>query len=238
MLGWKKLSPWSKGLSFDGVAVIVFSTITLILFHENGSSSVFRLHLAHLFDAGRFSALYPAFYWYGCSLVMLGVIPYIFGRLVLGLPAGALGEGVGDWRTGIKAAALLYLAFLPLLVVVSYLPEFKNRYPLFYEARQSGWHLLLYELAYAVYFMGWEFIFRGFMLFGLFRDLGFWAVLVQTIPFAIMHFGKAQLETLAAVPAGIILGYLALRTRSFWYGWLLHTAIAVSNDLLALWHSR
>jgi membrane protease YdiL (CAAX protease family) len=238
MLDWKKFSPWCRGLSFDGVTVIIFATVALILFHENGSSSVFRLHLAPFFSTGRFSGLYPAFYWYGCSLVMLGVIPYIFGRLVLGLPAGQMGEGRGDWKFGLKAVIGLYLTFLPLLVAVSFMPEFKNRYPLFYEARESVWHLLLYELAYAVYFMGWEFIFRGFMLFGLLRELGFWAVLVQTIPFAIMHFGKAQLETLAAVPAGIILGYLALRTRSFWYGWLLHTAIAVSNDLLALWHGR
>jgi membrane protease YdiL (CAAX protease family) len=59
-------------------------------------------------------------------------------------------------------------------------------------------------------------------------------VFIQTIPFAILHFGKAQLETLAAVFAGILLGYLALRTRSFWYGWLLHVLVAFSNDVFAI----
>ena len=71
------------------------------------------------------------------------------------------------------------------------------------------------------------------MLFGLKEKLGYFAVFIQMIPFAIMHFGKAQIETLAAVAAGVILGYLALRAKSFWYGWLLHALIAITNDVLA-----
>jgi membrane protease YdiL (CAAX protease family) len=97
---------------------------------------------------------------------------------------------------------------------------------------------ILYELAYVIYFVGWEFIYRGFMLFGLARPLGYYAVFIQTIPFALLHFGKPQVETLSAVLAGILLGYLALRTRSFWYGWLLHILVATSNDVLAIMHQN
>ena len=37
--------------------------------------------------------------------------------------------------------------------------------------------------------------------------------------------------------AGIILGTLALRTRSIWGGVLIHVSVAITMDLLALYHT-
>ena len=35
--------------------------------------------------------------------------------------------------------------------------------------------------------------------------------------------------------AGIVLGFMSLKTRSIWLGAALHIAVAVTMDLLALW---
>jgi len=230
---WRK---YTQGLSFQPVFVLIFATVILILFHENGNSSFFRQHFARYFGPSSFGSLYPAFYWFGCSFLVLGLIPLLVGRFGLKQPVRDWGLGLGDWKTGLQFAGAAYLLFLPILVYVSSSPEFQAKYPLFAAASKSWWHFALFELSYAIYFIGWEFIYRGFMLFGLEPKLGYYAVFISTIPFAIMHFGKPQSETLAAVGAGVILGYLALRTRSFWYGWLLHAAIAFTNDLLAIIH--
>jgi membrane protease YdiL (CAAX protease family) len=61
------------------------------------------------------------------------------------------------------------------------------------------------------------------------------AVLVQVAPFTVMHFGKPELEALGSVVAGVALGLLALRTRSFWYGALTHAVVAVTMDVLGAW---
>ena len=232
--GFSKLRGWfarnfaehAKGLNGRAVFILLFSTILLIIFHDNGSSSFYRRHLAGFFAPGTYARLYPAFYWYGSSLIMLGLIPLLIGRFGLKRPAAEWGAGLGDWRFGLKASLGMFLAFLPVLVIVSYQPSFQAKYPLYSAAGRSVSHFVFYQLAYAAYFIGWEFIFRGFMLFGL----------RPAIPFAIMRFGKPELETLAAVFAGVILGFLALRARSFWYGWLLHALVAFSNDLLAMAH--
>ncbi len=230
---WRR---WTEGLAGGPVFVILSATVLLILFHENGNTSFFRIHLKNFFGRSAFDSLYPAFYWYGMSLLMLGVIPLLCGRYVLKVPLKNW-IGLGDVRFGIKAVLLLYLAFLPILIPTSLSTEFQMRYPLFFEARESSMHFALHEIAYAIYFIGWEFIFRGYLLFGLKPAIGFYAVFVQTIPFAILHFGKPEVETLAAVLAGVVLGYLALRSRSFWYGWMLHVLIAVTNDTIAVWHT-
>jgi membrane protease YdiL (CAAX protease family) len=95
---------------------------------------------------------------------------------------------------------------------------------------------LPYWFAYAVlYYIAWEWCFRGWMLFGLLRR---WpvalAVLLQTVPSALVHLGKPVGETLGAVPFGLALGWLALRTQSIWYGWLLHVLLGVLTDAMVL----
>ena len=227
---WRR---WTEGLALPAVAVFIVSTVLLILFHENCSGHIFRAKFLRYFPASEFKPLYPAFFWYGCSFTVLGLIPLLIGRFGLRRPLKDWGLGLGDWKFGLKAVAICFFAFLPILVIVSYQPAFQAKYPLYDAAQRSVLHFIVYEAAYMVYFIGWEFIFRGFILFGLKPSIGLYAIFVQTVPFAIMHFGKPQIETLSAVGAGILLGYLALRTRSFWYGWMLHSLVAVTNDILA-----
>lgn len=102
--------------------------------------------------------------------------------------------------------------------------------------------LLYYELALGFYMFCWEFFFRGFLLFGLQKSrLGAWgAVIVQALLFALLHWSytpgasKPPVEVLSALPGGIVLGILALRTRSFVYGFLAHWAISLTLDVILL----
>jgi membrane protease YdiL (CAAX protease family) len=49
-----------------------------------------------------------------------------------------------------------------------------------------------------------------------------------------IHYGKPLPETLGAIGAGVILGTLAMRTRSIWGGVLIHIGVAITMDMLAL----
>jgi membrane protease YdiL (CAAX protease family) len=49
----------------------------------------------------------------------------------------------------------------------------------------------------------------------------------------VMHLGKAEPEALGSVLAGVALGLLAWRTRSFWYGAGLHAIVAIAMDVLS-----
>ena len=51
----------------------------------------------------------------------------------------------------------------------------------------------------------------------------------------VLDAAPSGVETLGALVAGTILGYLALRTRSIWPGVLLHGGIALTMDVLAMW---
>ncbi|MBT7743148.1 MAG: hypothetical protein HN727_15190 [Opitutae bacterium] len=44
-------------------------------------------------------------------------------------------------------------------------------------------------------------------------------------------------ETFAAIVAGIILGFMSLKTRSIWMGAVLHVTVALTMDICALWRA-
>ena len=92
------------------------------------------------------------------------------------------------------------------------------------------------EAFYLLYYLGWEFYFRGFMLFSLERRYdALLAVLVQTIPSAIVHIGKPAAESFAAILAGLAFGYLSWRTRSILYPLVLHAVVGIATDCFVTW---
>jgi membrane protease YdiL (CAAX protease family) len=51
-----------------------------------------------------------------------------------------------------------------------------------------------------------------------------------------IHFTKPPVEALAAIVGGIVMGFLAYRTKSVWWGVALHVAVAALMDFLSLGH--
>ena len=123
-----------------------------------------------------------------------------------------------------------FLVMLPIVLVASHLAPFQNKYPLCKLAATNWGIFTPYELAFGIYILSWEFFFRGYMLFGLEERFGKYSILIQMIPFTILHHGKPFAESVGAIFAGILLGVIALETRSFLYGALLHWLVAVSMD--------
>jgi membrane protease YdiL (CAAX protease family) len=159
---------------------------------------------------------------------MLSLVP-------LKLTSAAVGFSLRNPGRWLRDVGLLYLVMLPLLVWAAYQPSFQRAYPYFGFAREG---LAAFLAGLGVRLVGmfcWEFIMRGYLLFGLERRIGAAAAIaVQTIPFAILHFGKPLPEAAGSIVAGVALGILAVRNRSFIPGVVLHFAVAATLDVLAL----
>jgi membrane protease YdiL (CAAX protease family) len=125
------------------------------------------------------------------------------------------------------------MVMLPLVWIVSSIPSFGSTYPHLQSARESWKVFFIYQTGMFIYMFSWEFIWRGFMLFGLELKFGYYSVLIQMIPFLILHNGKPVLETFGAIIAGIALGILALRTRSVYYCIIAHAGVMFSMDFIS-----
>ncbi|MBN1656714.1 MAG: CPBP family intramembrane metalloprotease [Deltaproteobacteria bacterium] len=150
-------------------------------------------------------------------------------------------ERLCDWGLQTKGIGehiwIYFVCFIPVLalvVLMSFRGDFLNYYPFYEKAGRSWIDLLIWELLYAAQFFALEFFFRGFWLKACKSAMGSSAIMAMVVPYCMIHFGKPWPEVLAAIVAGIVLGTLALKTRSIWNGVFIHLSVALSMDLAAL----
>jgi membrane protease YdiL (CAAX protease family) len=134
---------------------------------------------------------------------------------------------------------MFLLVMLPIIWIASASPEFRATYPQAQFVRENWRLFAIYEACFLTYFLGWEYIWRGYMLFGLKGHTGApTAILLQMIPFVILHVGKPFAEAFGSIFAAIALGALAVRARSFWYCVVVHWGVMIMMDLFSTWRFR
>jgi len=144
------------------------------------------------------------------------------------------GVSIGDWRWWGPKVGILLLAMVPFIGIAAYIsPELREFYPEFRPARESAAALFKYQIGNGVYMFGWEFFFRGFLLFGVARFAGIrGAILLQAIPFMLLHKGKPEIEMMSSFFGAIGLGWFCWRAKSFWPAFLLHWAINIYMEIV------
>jgi membrane protease YdiL (CAAX protease family) len=223
------------------LTVLTAAAVLLTVFYYYGRSRFYSMSGLHDVVMGalppafdRYADLMPFVWWAFHSVFLRVAIPVLLLRWLYKQPASEFGLRFRGLGPHMPVYFGLYLFMLPFLVVASTLPSFQQTYP-FYDRLGEGWdHFILYELAYGLQFLGVEFFFRGFLLFALFSRFGWYGLLISAIPYVMIHFNKPIAETLGALVAGCLLGALAIRSRSVIPGVLLHWAIAITMDVLAL----
>ncbi|UCG25773.1 MAG: CPBP family intramembrane metalloprotease [Chloroflexota bacterium] len=162
-------------------------------------------------------------------LVLYLLIPMLVILLVFREKPAIYGFRLGQWRTGLLWTVAGCIGMALILWFVARTPEMQR----FYEAKAPEDTLYLFFITAADLF-GWEFMWRGFMLFGLAYYLGPGAAIwLAAVPFAFMHLGKPELETLSTLFGGAAFGFVAWQTGSFFYPFLIHWFIASFTMLIA-----
>jgi len=189
-----------KGYDLNLIAVVSISTLVLVL----------RRYYPLDIDFPR-----------ATQLIYYLLVPLAASWLLFRDKPGDYGIRIGRWKSSIILTAVSLGAMALILYGTGKMPEFRS----YYQMHDIDWPQLL--LSHALYMFAWEFLFRGYMLFGLEKSIGKSAIFVQTIPFVLLHLGKPFLETLACIPGGFFLGYIAYRTRSFLPCFIIHFGIYV-----------
>lgn len=153
------------------------------------------------------------------------VIPMLVVLVVFRQKPSEFGFTIGDWKTGLLLTLGGIILIAPILWLVGHSIKAMQDY---YKPLVPGllWNTLL-DL------FSWEFLFRGWLLFGFARKFGPEAIWLQAVPFALAHIGKPEIETLSTIFGGFAFGWVAWRTRSFVYPLLIHWFVGSFTILVA-----
>lgn len=193
--------------------------------------------MSHLLEQHANAQLHQLIYWATVIIFFYFVFPtsiilFVFKEKLADYGLQLKNAGQGYW---------LYLGMLavmvPLVFYFSNSQNFLDRYPFYDVARNESLfpNLLIWEIVYFLQFFALEFFFRGFILHGTKQRFGFYAIFVMVIPYCMIHFGKPMPETIAAIIAGVVLGFLSLKSKSIWLGVMIHCSVALTMDLCAMY---
>lgn len=181
---------------------------------------------------------YARLWEFGWMFVLWALVPAVLSWRLLGRRLRDDGVSLGDARFGLKTVAVVAPLLVPAIYVAALDPAFQAEYPLTKLAGLNVGTFVLWQACRLVYYAAWEYFFRGFLLFPMRERFGdFPAIAWQTVPSTIIHVGKPEGEMLSALVAGVLLGALALRTRSILYPFLLHWFAGLLMDAFALWNA-
>jgi membrane protease YdiL (CAAX protease family) len=200
---------------------LAFTLMVTVFHHRNlrrgrGELRAFLLYFAAFF---LFFLAVPL-----ALVLMTAADPAVFLRSA-GLTFGR--AGLGLTLSAVAVPICLAAAF-----VGSRDQALREQYPFTKEACRAPGTFVVYEAAYLVlYYLPWEFLYRGLLFLALVPALGLApALALQTIISTIYHFGHPDSEIWAACGAGFVFGLVAWITGSFLYTVLIHALVGIAND--------
>jgi membrane protease YdiL (CAAX protease family) len=157
------------------------------------------------------------------DLFLYFLIPILIILLVFRENPRRYGLGVGNWREGLIWVASGSILMVGMAWLFWSLPEFQAYYHNLSPATPNPGESFWTEVARSgLYMFGWEFLFRGFLLFALAGWFGPDAIWIQAVPFALAHIGKPEWETYSSIAGGVLSGWIAYRVKSYYPSWLIH----------------
>jgi len=238
------------------VIVLFTSVLFMILFCYGGDpkhfDAVFHLEVTSL--GGGMTAYHPAgtpagpspydmyriFYMFGFAFVCFFVLPMLVVVRILKESPSNYGLRVPTNYSVLKFAVFCQVLIAALLYFIySHHSDQRAIFPYskYLVQSHSVKVFAFYSACYFLYYIGWEFFFRGFIQLGTETAVGVpVSILVQVIPSAIIHLGnpvsmpKTVEETSSAVIMGVIWGVMTWRTRSILVPFVMHYGTGVMFD--------
>lgn len=217
--------------------LLLSAPVLLTLYRYKGYPEFFTTFVSG-FDNDPLLHYYDRIWQFSIFFILCFLVPILLIKFVFKENWKDFGLGIGNWKKGLPLLLLIPFIIAPIIYFASKMPDVRSEYPLSKLLFEHKELILGYEILYILlYYIAWEFYFRGFLLFGLAKKMGVWnAILIQTISSCLIHIGKPEGEIIGSIIVGVIFGLIAWRTKSIWYVFALHAAIGVLTDLFIIYY--
>ncbi|HKK42556.1 MAG TPA: CPBP family intramembrane glutamic endopeptidase [Bacteroidales bacterium] len=220
----------SANTSFFAPLAILYVSISVYLYYIVRSRSI----IAHI--TGNHNPYSPAVFFLVkfTGLIFFGVIPFIILSTTTddNLSYKLLDAGLSGKYWYAIPVIFLIITFLSF---ISAKRKNGNRSPIRSMAATHEYRFVTIS-GWIIYILGYEFLFRGILWAVCFAAYGFWmAFAINIIMYALAHLDQGPFMTLGAIPFGALLCYITFLTGSFLFAFLIHSWLAVNNQVFPVY---
>lgn len=124
-------------------------------------------------------------------------------------------------------------------VIVNYYDARKpGNLDIYPQIRLTDWNrkiVIVSALGWIGYLLGYEFMFRGFLLHACLDSFGYWpAILINMTLYALAHIPKGPKEIYGSFFLGFLLCFGTIQLGSLLFAILVHISLALSNEWFSL----
>lgn len=216
------------------VFALAIFTIGYLLYYFIAHSTLLRRKMEYHLGVERTKVRWVLFQRL-TGFIFLGMIPAMILPFIP-LTLEQVGIAFKNMLTSLSWIAAIGAVVVVVNFFAARKPGNLSMYP---QIRINGWTyriLIASSLGWMLYLLGYEFMFRGLLLFSGVPVFGIWPAIVLNVSlYAIVHIPKGLRETIASIPLGLILCVLTIKTGTIWIAYFTHVILALSNEYLSLY---
>ena len=219
--------------------VVLLATVLLLVWKYYGTQTFFVAQIGPRIPALAQSDVAmrtcAELYRFGAFAILCGLIPWWIVRFRFREPLVEYGVTLGKTAEQRRDTRWLVAVLMPTFIVIgilsAWVPSLYEEFPFNRYAGDSGTLFAIHVAGYLIFYVTWEFFFRGVLLRTLSVSCGIaTAIMVQTALSTIVHLGGPAIETFGAIGGGVLWGLCVWRTGSLMAGLAMHAGMGLALD--------
>lgn len=170
------------------------------------------------------------------GVLFFGLMPLLANFFFKLNNLNSLGLGFQNFEKSLFWLAVIFLPIVIFNYMIANKPANLAKYPQINARQWTPGILALSGLSWLAYLLAYEFLFRGVLLLPVASVLGpAVAIAINVAVYALVHLPKGMAEVVASIPFGLVLCFITLSTGTIWAAFLLHAALALTNEWLSIY---
>ena len=170
-----------------------------------------------------------------CSgFLILGLIPGVIYYFFLDENFGKFGLSVTHFSNNL----FLILSLITVITVVLFINQKTNKQHNSLQINISEWNFSYFFInaaGWIIFLVGYEFLFRGILLFECYTSFGFWpAIAINVAVYSAIHLVNGKDQTFGALIFGSIACFLTLSCGSLLIPIIMHVSLSLFSDFFSI----
>ncbi len=170
----------------------------------------------------------------GSGLLILGIIPGLIYYFFLNRDFDKFGFSLNYFKSNYQIILFLMLIIAGILFV----NQKVNRQNNSLQIELTEWNIPLFLIntfGWIIYLFGYEFLFRGILLFECYNSFGFWpAIAINIAIYSAIHMINGKDQTIGALIFGGIACYFTLSRGTILIPIIMHASLSVFSDYFSI----
>ena len=171
-------------------------------------------------------------------MLFLGVVPGLFYFFFLNQDFSKFGFSFDQINSNYQIIFLLIL----IIAATLFVNQKVNRQNNSLQIELTEWNFSLFLIntfGWIIYLAGYEFLFRGILLFECYSSFGFWpAIAINIAIYSAIHMVNGKEQTIGALIFGGIACYLTLTKGTILIPIFMHISLSVFSDYFSIIYNQ